>query len=294
MGIKVDKVATEDNLEEKLSKWRKSRVISFGEEESHEEGGEEEVLRLKPKEASRAPIETLPTRVSNFDKLVKDGGLERGSTALVTGGCGTGKTTFCMQSIYNGALAGEKGIFISFEEEPHKIKKHMVKNYGWDIDALERQGLVAVVKFDPTKIARSVEGRLAEKTGSLRIKFRKMELPFVPDRITIDSLSALSIGFEAEENYRKYLRELFETLEYNNSVNLDIGETEQAPRLYSRTGVEEFLADAVVVLYNMKVEKRRENALEILKMRSCAHEKRMVPYKFGPKGIEISYASGNY
>ncbi|MBS3063688.1 MAG: hypothetical protein J4203_07535 [Candidatus Diapherotrites archaeon] len=285
----------ESKLEEKLSKWRKSRVISFGDdEEAPGEAAEEDILRLKPKEVSRAPIETLPTRVSSFDKLIKDGGLERGSTTLVTGGCGTGKTTFCLQSIYHGALAGEKGIFISFEEEPHKVKKHMVKNYGWDFDALERQGMVAIVKFDPTKIARSVEGRLAEKTGSLRIKFRKMELPFVPDRIAIDSLSALSIGFEAEENYRKYLRELFETLEYNNSVNLVIGETEQDPQLYSRTGVEEFLADGVVVLYNMKTDKRRENALELLKLRSCAHEKRMVAYRLGNKGFDISYTGGNY
>ncbi len=288
-------MSEEQNLEEKLSKWRKSRVISFGEEEHAEaEGGEDEIMRLKPKEVSRAPIETLPTRVSNFDKLIKDGGLERGSTTLITGGCGTGKTTFCMQSIYHGALAGEKGIFISFEEEPHKLKKHMVKNYGWDFDALERQGMCAIIKFDPTKIARSVEGRIAEKTGALRIKFRKMELPFIPDRIAIDSLSALSIGFEAEENYRKYLRELFETLEYNNSVNLVIGETEQDPQLYSRTGVEEFLADGVVVLYNMKSDKRRENALELLKLRSCAHEKRMVPYRMGTKGFDISYTGGNY
>ncbi len=288
-------MSDEQNLEEKLSKWRKSRVISFGDDEAAEEGGDdEEILKLKPKETSRAPIETLPTRVSNFDKLVKDGGLERGSTTLITGGCGCGKTTFCLQSIYHGALAGEKGIFISFEEEPHKIKKHMVKNYGWDFDALERQGMVAIVKFDPTKIARSVEGRIAEKAGNLRIKFRKMELPFVPDRIAIDSLSALSIGFEAEENYRKYLRELFETLEYNNSVNLVIGETEQDPQLYSRTGVEEFLADGVVVLYNMKTEKRRENALELLKLRSCAHEKRMVPYKLGNKGFDITYSGGTY
>ena len=290
------KMAEEDNLTEKLGKWRKSRVISFGDEEEApgEEAGDDEVMRLKPKEVSRAPIETLPVRVSNFDKLIKDDGLERGSTTLVTGGCGTGKTTFCLQSIYHSALAGERGIFISFEEEPHKVKKHMVKNFGWDFDALERQGMVAIVKFDPTKLARSVEGRIAEKTGSLRIKFRKMELPFVPDRIAIDSLSALSIGFEAEENYRKYLRELFETLEYNNSVNLVIGETEQDPQLYSRTGVEEFLADGVAVLYNMKIEKRRENALEILKLRSCAHEKRMVPYKLGSKGFEISYSGGNY
>jgi len=164
----------------------------------------------------------------------------------------------------------------------------MKKNFGWDFFDLEKKGMVAIVKFDPTKIARSVEGSIAKRSGALKIKFRKMELPFAPTRIAVDSLSALSIGFEEEENYRKYIRELFESLEDNNSVNYVVGETEQDPQLYSRTGVEEFLADGVIVLYNIKVGRKREQALEILKLRSCGHEKRMIPYRIGKKGIELS------
>ena len=52
-------------------------------------------------------------------------------------------------------------------------------------------------------------------------------------------------------------------------------------------GIEEFLADAVVVFYNIKVHNTRENALEILKLRSSAHSKKLVPYKITPRGFEI-------
>ncbi|MBU0661832.1 MAG: ATPase domain-containing protein [Candidatus Diapherotrites archaeon] len=233
-------------------------------------------------------VEILPTDVHKFDDLIVDKGFERGSTVLISGGAGTGKTTFALQSLYHRANKGERGIFISFEEEPEKIMMHMKKNYGWDFEELRKKKLVDVIKFDPTKIARSVEESILSRTGALRIDFRQLELPFLPDRVVVDSLSALSIAFEDEEYYRKYIRLLFEALESLGSINFVITETEQDPEVYSRTGVEEFLADGVIVLYNMKVNRKRENALEILKLRSSKHEKRMVPYTITSKGIDIS------
>lgn len=254
-----------------------------------------ETIQTRLFEIENVPVERktkkvqdiLPLRVEKFDELIADGGIERGSTILISGGTGTGKTTFCLQSLYYGALKGEGGIFISFEEEPKKIKKHMKKNFGWDFGKLEREGLIAILKFDPSKIARQVEESLLKKAGGLKIEYRKMRLPFLPDRIAIDSLSALSIAFEDEEYYRKYIRELFESLEETNSVNFVITETEQNPKVYSRTGVEEFLADGVMVLYNLKKNGKRENALEILKLRSSKHIKNMVSYNIGPQGIEL-------
>jgi KaiC/GvpD/RAD55 family RecA-like ATPase len=232
-------------------------------------------------------LEVLPAYVSRFDQLVDDKGLERGSTLLVSGGAGTGKTTFSLQSIYYGALKGEKGIYLSFEEQPSKIKAHMKKNYGWDFEELEKKGLVAVVRIDPSKIAKSIEQSMLEKEGGLKIALKTIELPFVPDRIVVDSLSALSIAFEKEETYRKYLRELFEALEASKAVSFVLSETEQNPKVYSRTGVEEFLADGVIVLYNMKKDGKRENALEILKLRSSRHKKGLIPYTFSKNGLDI-------
>lgn len=229
----------------------------------------------------------LPTRVDTFDELLSDRGLERGSTILVSGGAGTGKTTFSLQSLYHGALNGEKGIYLSFEEQPEKIRLHMKKNYDMDFEPLEKKGLIAIIKVDPAVIARSLEETLMEKQGELKISLKKIRFPFVPDRICVDSLSALSIAFEKEEVYRKYLRELFESLESTKAVSFVLTETEQNPTVYSRTGVEEFLADGVMVLYNLKKKTKRENALEILKLRSGKHKKGLVSYRFGSKGIEI-------
>ncbi|MAG17902.1 MAG: hypothetical protein CL944_00300 [Candidatus Diapherotrites archaeon] len=104
---------------------------------------------------------------------------------------------------------------------------------------------------------------------------------------TMQKVLLLYIAFTEEESYRKYIRELFESLEHLNYTSYVISETEQDPKIYSRTGVEEFLADGVVVLYNMKKDGRRENAIEILKLRSSSHKKGMTPYKLTKKGITI-------
>lgn len=250
-----------------------------------------------PSYSVRSPgsrFEVMPVRVDKFDSLLDDQGIERGLTILISGGAGTGKTTFAMQSIYYGALVGQKGVYISFEEEPENIKYHMKKNFGWDFYELERKGLVAIIKFDPSKIARQVEEVLVKEAGMLRIKVREMELPIVPDIIAVDSISALSIEFENDKSYRKYVKELFHMLQSYNSLNFIISETEQNPRVYSRTGVEEFLVDGVVVLYNLKIAGSRKNALEILKLRSGKHVKEMIPYTISSKGFEIFFKQRSF
>jgi len=238
--------------------------------------------------------EVLPIRVSHFDKLVARGGLKRGDTILLSGGAGTGKTTFGMQSLYYGALNGEKGVYLTLEETAEKIKENMMENFGWDLDTLESEDKLAIIKIDPLTIARAVEATLTKERGGLYIEFDQFDLPFQfnlpfkPDKVVVDSLSALSIAFlENEQGFRQYLRHLFETLEKYNSVNIVLGETEQQPNIYSRSGIEEFLADGVMVFYNIKIHNIRQRALEILKLRSSAHERKITPYNITSNGFEI-------
>lgn len=279
--------------------WETSGEKYFGSIFKAGERKEEERARAVPPPPPKKSKETefrevLPVRVSDFDKLIERKGLKRGDTIMISGGCGTGKTTFAMQSIYNGALKGEKGIYLTLEESAEKMKENMMHNFGWDVEGMEREEKMAIIKIDPLTIARAVEATLTRERGGLYIEFEEFELPFQfnlpfkPDRVAVDSLSALSIAFmENEQAYRMYLRHLFLTLEKYNSVNFVLGETEQEPGIYSRSGIEEFLADGVVVFYNIKIHNIREKALEILKLRSSNHEKKIVPYKIASNGIEI-------
>jgi len=244
------------------------------------------------KEANPAQ-EFLPIRVSDFDKMINLGGVEKGNTILITGGAGSGKTTFCLQSAINALNNNENVLYITFEESPEKMIRHMKNNFGWDFNAYEKKGKFKIIKKDPFELNREVKGEIASMRGKkllIKVKGVKDLIPkgFKPSRIFVDSLSALSSAFEDDkETYRIYLIKLFRDLEENKSVNLIIGETEQNPNTYSRTGVEEFLVDGVVVLYNFRQGQMRERGIEILKLRCSNHSKSLAPYTITNNGLEI-------
>ena len=164
----------------------------------------------------------------------------------------------------------------------------MMENFGWELDKMEKDGKLAILRLNPFRIARSVEASLLKQRKALLVKVEQLQLPFEPDRIVVDSLSALAVAFMGNtENYRYYIKHMFDSLDQYNSVNYVISETEQDPGVYSRTGIEEFLADGVIVLYNVRVSKTRKRAMEILKLRFSNHVKDLVPYQITKNGIEI-------
>ena len=111
---------------------------------------------------------------------------------------------------------------------------------------------------------------------------------FKPDFIVLDSLTAVSSTFTGkEQSYRFYIERLFRFFEKIGSTTFLITETQQIPEIFSPTGVEEFLADGVVVFYNFRRENIRETAIEILKMRGVKHQKKIVAMKITDNGIKV-------
>jgi KaiC/GvpD/RAD55 family RecA-like ATPase len=82
-------------------------------------------------------------------------------------------------------------------------------------------------------------------------------------------------------------RRRFRFLEKIEATSFLITETEQIPKIFSRTGVEEFLADGVIVFYNLKHGNVRENAIEVLKLRGAGHQKKIVAMQIGSTGVTV-------
>src|SRR3989338_3072117 len=97
-------------------------------------------IKFKGEEKITPRKALLPMRISHFDELLEKGGVERGSTLLVAGGCGAGKSTFCMDSVYHSILEGERAVYITFEEQASKLRKHMLENFNWDRSEERRVG----------------------------------------------------------------------------------------------------------------------------------------------------------
>lgn len=229
--------------------------------------------------------------IPGMDDLITKG-VPCGSSVLISGGPGTGKTTFCLQLLNEASEKGERCLYLTFEEDVRQLKQHMV-NYGWNPEKLEKEGKLIIKKMQPFDLSRSVEALLAKASGELTIELDEIEgiIPrgFQPDRIVLDSLSAVAAAFIGQEQgYRIYVEQLFTLFKNIGATSFLITEIEQDTGKYSRSGVEEFLADAVFVFYNIRQKNIRMNALEILKIRGTSHQKKIVPFKIiSDQGIVV-------
>ncbi len=248
-------------------------------------GGGEGILK-KPLEEQRKYIKT---GVEGLDKLFEKG-IPMGASILLAGGAGSGKTIMGLQMLVNAAREGKKCLYMSFEESEERLREHM-EDFGWNPRELERKGRLMIKRFSIFDISRSVDALLEKERGELLINVKPIIIPdnFNPDLVVVDSLTAIASAFtEKDEMYRSYIEQLFRFFESMKSTTFLITETEQIPEIYSKSGVEEFLADGVIVLYNIRKGDVRENAIEVLKMRGAKHIKKIVAMQIVSKtGIEV-------
>ncbi len=229
------------------------------------------------------------TGIDGFDELLLQG-LPIGNSVIIAGGAGSGKTIFCLQTLINKANEGKRCLYMTLEENEEKLIQHM-EGFGWNPRELIKKGKLKLMRMNPFDITRNVDALLAKQKGELLIDVDPVLLPrdyLKPDFLVIDSLTAIASAFTGkDDSYRIYIEQLFRFLEKTGSTSFLITETEQVPKIFSQTGVEEFLADGVVVLYSLKHGNIRENAIEILKLRGAAHQKRIVAMQITPKGVIV-------
>ncbi|MBN2014247.1 MAG: AAA family ATPase [Candidatus Altiarchaeota archaeon] len=223
------------------------------------------------------PPSRVATGIPGMDEMIQ-GGLEKNSSVLVAGTCGTGKTTFCMQYIYNGAIQfNEPGVYVSFEEKTEKLRKHML-NYGWDLKALEDQGKVRILRIAPKEVMHIIKEEYGEILNAINDIQAK--------RVVIDSVSSIEIMIDNEFDRKENAIKLCEWLSGHDCTSLIISESEQGTVQYTRHGIMEFVVDGIIVLYNIRKGNTRVNALEVLKMRGTKHDKSLVPFNID-RGLTV-------
>ncbi|MBT4539155.1 helix-turn-helix domain-containing protein [Candidatus Woesearchaeota archaeon] len=263
---KIDMAAIKEEIEEELKgKKKPHKKLKKGEEQEY-----------------------IYTGIEGFDALL-DKGLPKGAAVLVAGGAGSGKTIFALQTLEYHASHGEKCLYMSFEESEERLIKHM-EDFGWDPQKHIKDGNLLLKRFNPFEITRSVDALLMKSKGELLIDVQPIIFPgnFKPDIIVVDSLTAIASAFTGkEDSYRIYIEQLFRFFEEIGATSFLITETKQVPTIFSTTGVEEFLADAVVVIYNIKRGNVRERAIEVLKLRGAGHQHKIVAMNITSDGLDV-------
>ena len=224
-------------------------------------------------------MDRVKTGIAGLDEML-EGGLPKSHTVVVMGSFGTGKTTFGLQFLNEGLKQGDKGIYITLEEDERSIIDD-AKSFGWDLKPAVDAKKLAIVKLEPTDA----------KTTISRIK---SDLPdfvksFGATRIVIDSISLLNMLFEAEHDKRSNLFNLAQMIRKTGATCLMTAEVKDDNPMASRDGLIEYTADGVISLrYDEPKDKSEiQLTLRIVKMRRINHSRRVKPYSITNKGIEV-------
>jgi len=233
------------------------------------------------------------TGISGFDEMLGEG-VPVGSSVLVEGGPGSGKTIFCLTLAANTCKRGQKVLYMSFEEPEGHLIRHMA-TFGWPSQTYVEKGLLRVKRFNALDVARSVEALLSEAKKELLIEVDPVFFPrdFRPDLVIIDSLTSISSAFSGEESrFRIYMEQLFRYLEKEHITSFLVREVAN-PTHTGMAYVEEgeavsFLSDGIIIIYNVLYPSgERGSAIEILKLRGAAISKRIVKMELDKGGLKI-------
>jgi circadian clock protein KaiC len=233
--------------------------------------------------SAAAQIPKAPTGIRGFDEIT-GGGLPRGRPTLVSGAAGAGKSLFGMEFLVRGARdLGEPGVLLSFEESRDDLIAN-VASLGFDIEGLERDGLLAVDVFrlDPSEIV---------ETGTFDLEglFLRLELAVNAvgaKRVVIDTIEVLFSALPNAGIIRGELGRLFRWLKDRGLTAVITGERARDGGL-SRYGIEEYVSDCVLVLDHRVTDELSTRRLRVVKYRGSLHGTNEYPFLITETGITV-------
>lgn len=222
------------------------------------------------------------TGIPGFDEITR-GGLPAGRPTLVCGSAGAGKTLFAMEFLVRGAtLFNEPGVFISFEESDVELATN-VASLGFDLNQLiaDKKLILDYVFIERSEI---------EETGEYDLEGLFLRLGYAIDsigakRVVLDTLEALFSALPNEAIIRAELRRLFRWLK-EKGVTAVIT-CERGEGTLTRYGLEEYVADCVILLDNRVQNQISTRRMRIIKYRGTSHGTNEYPFFIDDKGFSV-------
>lgn len=236
-------------------------------------------------------MKRIKSGIPGLDELM-EGGFPQGRTFLVSGACGSGKTTFGMQYIYSGAeYYGEPGIYVTLDERPQLLREDCL-NLGWDLRKLENENMLRIIDGTVARLGFPTEEEFSLPSSGIDVDKLLLEIlstvkRFGAKRIVIDSVAALGLSLKNESDIRRVLLKLGYMLGKAGTTSLLISEIENESKKFSKYGVEEFLSDGVLVMHYLGVGESTARALQIVKIRGTRHSEYLHPMEVGDRGIIV-------
>ena len=222
----------------------------------------------------------LSSGVKGLNEML-DGGFMPGTTILISGQAGSGKTTFAMQFLYDGAKTDQNGLFITLEQDKDRLIADMA-SVGMNIPKMKSITVIGGSLGEVMRFRKMVKAKLDDFLSEIEEVVCQKKIK----RVVIDSINLFLMLFEGEEDKRFALLSLTSMLNKHGCTVMLTCETQENLAM-SWYGFEEFVVDDVITLMNVKLDHYFKHALSVRKMRGSAHDKSIVSYEITPKGLVV-------
>jgi len=221
-------------------------------------------------------IEKIETGIEGFD-MISEGGLPKGRTTLIAGTSGSAKTVFAVQFLSEGIIKkNEPGVFVTFEEPPDDIRKNVI-SLGWDVAKWEQEGKWAFVDASPLMGESNVISGEYD-LGALLARIEHAVNKINATRISMDSIGSIFARFTDAGMVRNELFKIASVVKQMGVTGIITAERTKEYGDIARFGIEEFVADNVIILRNVLESEKRRRTMEILKFRGTSHQKGEYPF----------------
>ena len=241
-------------------------------------------------------MQPIQTGTKGLDDLL-GGGFPKGKCILVVGSPGAGKTILLTQFLKSGALADERGLYVTMDETPEQIKNNL-SSFGWNIDKLEEDG--KLLFLDATMMRQS---GLRRQSGLLLgheeiTSEPRMTVRFLVEtlsriikeediqRIAIDPITSIMLRYDQPSRRRRAMLMFFESLTESGCTSLVSTEL-RTSMLRRAFQLEEFLSQGVILMHMFVHSGNVIRAIQVEKMRGTAHDAQLRPYQITSTGVEV-------
>lgn len=226
-------------------------------------------------------MERISTGIAGLDKLI--GGYPKGSSVLISGSAGTGKTIFALHLTQATCATGKKAVYVAIEEKRSDLITQ-ASMFGWDLDAYEKQGLLRFVSVLESRMA---DAKYQYDSYGPDVGFSVIleGIEGDVDTVIVDNLGILALDMSMS-HFRQQLDYLVYALGYRGCTSLIICDETTMSKFGE---VATYSVDGAICLLRRDnpYTDTRERALEILKMRHTKHTIDYILFEITEKGIKV-------
>src|SRR5471030_1386132 len=221
-----------------------------------------------------APVERISTGIDRLDGMMGGKGFYRGSSILMSGTSGTGKTSVAAHFVDAACRRGERCLYFAFEESPKQVIRNM-RSIGIDLEPWVKKGLLQFHAARPTY------GGIEE----VLLLTHKGITSFKPSVVVVDPVTNL-LMVSTQNEVRSMLTRLVDFLKTQGITSIFTSLTAAGSLEASEADVSS-LMDTWLLLKNIEVGGERNRALYVLKSRGMEHSNQIREFVLTDDGLRL-------